>query len=92
MVSSAVILLNARAQPSKYLLDPAVMRIKSRNAKVREKAKAVSSQQGQSADGAGPGAQAWMWMKLVFMEGAQENVLSYILWWTFWYGIVHVYD
>lgn len=23
------------------------------------------------------------------IEGAQENMFSYVLWWTFWYGIVH---
>ncbi|WFD01490.1 hypothetical protein MOBT1_000155 [Malassezia obtusa] len=28
----------------------------------------------------------------VLLQGAQENVLSFLLWWTFWYAIVHVYD
>ncbi|KAK0528449.1 hypothetical protein OC834_003386 [Tilletia horrida] len=26
------------------------------------------------------------------LQGGQENLFSYVLWWTFWYGIVHVYD
>ncbi|CAD6885178.1 unnamed protein product [Tilletia controversa] len=26
------------------------------------------------------------------VQGGQENLFSYVLWWTFWYGIVHVYD
>ena len=25
----------------------------------------------------------------VLLQGAQENALSFLLWWTFWYGIVH---
>ncbi|ETS60298.1 hypothetical protein PaG_05853 [Moesziomyces aphidis] len=26
------------------------------------------------------------------VSGLTENAFSFILWWTFWYGIVHVYD
>lgn len=25
----------------------------------------------------------------LLLNGGQENAFSYILWWTFWYGIVH---
>ena len=27
--------------------------------------------------------------KWILFQGAQANVLSFVLWWTFWYGIVH---
>lgn len=27
--------------------------------------------------------------KWILLQGAQTNVLSFVLWWTFWYGIVH---
>lgn len=30
---------------------------------------------------------ALMWWMAV--QGAQENLLSFITWWTFWHGIVH---
>ncbi|KAL9931185.1 hypothetical protein V8E36_009952 [Tilletia maclaganii] len=26
------------------------------------------------------------------LQGGQENLFSFVLWWTFWFGIVHVYD
>ncbi|KAK0548561.1 hypothetical protein OC845_003505 [Tilletia horrida] len=28
----------------------------------------------------------------LLVSGGQENLFSFVLWWTFWFGIVHVYD
>ncbi|WFD35215.1 hypothetical protein MCUN1_002065 [Malassezia cuniculi] len=38
------------------------------------------------------GSKAFSTIKWILLQGAQANVLSFVLWWTFWYGIVHVYE
>lgn len=37
-------------------------------------------------------ARALATLKWILLQGAQSNVLSFVLWWTFWYGVVHVYE
>lgn len=47
LVNAAVLLVNAKGKPARYLQNHSVL------------------------------------------DGAQENAFSFVLWWTFWYGIVH---
>ncbi|KDN39691.1 hypothetical protein K437DRAFT_258964 [Tilletiaria anomala UBC 951] len=105
LISLCILFINAKGQPTAYLVDAAVIDLQRKRARVHaameaksgggEKAKGRSSQAQGFRQGQGPPGlvgTAWMWINLLLVDGAQDNVLSYVLWWTFWYGIVHVYD
>ncbi len=101
LVSLAIIFLNAHAAPAAYLLPPALLRVEQRSARVHDKVHMSASSGGAAQEAAqlqqaparvGVAGQAWMWTRLLLLEGLTDNALSYVLWWTFWFGLVHVYD
>lgn len=89
VISLSIIALSAQGRPEKYLLDPASLQWDTLRVKVNASANLVK---GLAAQPPGPAAQAWAWAKFVFLDGLVDNFLSYVLWWTFWSAIVHVYD
>lgn len=82
LVNALILVVNARMQPSDYFIlsgststDPAEELAAANTAKEREPRTPIES--------------AWELSKFIVLQGAQDNLLSFILWWTFFYAIVH---
>lgn len=88
-ISLSIISLAASGKPSTYLLDPASVNWDAMRVKVNASANLVK---GLAAAPPGPATQVWAWAKFILLDGLVDNFLSYVLWWTFWSAIVHVYD
>ncbi|WFD31837.1 hypothetical protein MSPP1_002877 [Malassezia sp. CBS 17886] len=85
-VNSVLLLVNAHGAPSRYFVlamppattHPGEQLVPAKAAELRKKP--------------APAAVALNIARWVLFQGVQDNMLSYVLWWTFWYGIIHVYD
>lgn len=82
LVNVLILVVNARMQPSDYFIlggptstDPAEELAAANAAKERAPKTLIES--------------AWELGKFIVLQGAQDNLLSFILWWTFFYAIVH---
>ncbi|EPQ27811.1 uncharacterized protein PFL1_04556 [Pseudozyma flocculosa PF-1] len=80
-----ILTINAKSTPQRYFVQP------------------FSSPSSSSSPNAAPGkgaarkaatSEKWGTKQVVstLFDGAQENGFSFVLWWTFWFAVVHVYD
>ncbi|WFD47825.1 hypothetical protein GLX27_002488 [Malassezia furfur] len=85
-LNTVLLLVNAKGRPHAYfVLGSAPMTTDASERLVPAKA-------AQLRTPATPAQRARQLALWVLLQGAQENMLSFLLWWTFWYAIVHVYD
>ena len=93
LTNSLVLTINANGSPSKYFISPsppAKPLVSSPNS-------STSSKKGstETASSAGPtidprsGSFSTQDVAGFLINGLTENAFSFILWWTFWFGIVH---
>lgn len=82
-VNAVLVLVNAKGDPRAFFVlgslpaitDPSERLLPAKAAQLRAPPTPVQS--------------ALQLSRWVLLQGAQENALSFLLWWTFWYGIVH---
>ncbi|SPO30568.1 uncharacterized protein UTRI_05185 [Ustilago trichophora] len=94
-----VLAINANGSPSRYFISPSppakpLMSSSGPNtASTNSKVKTVGSATG-SALTIDPRSGSFSMQDIAgfLVNGLTENAFSFILWWTFWFGIVHVYD
>lgn len=82
-LNTVLLLVNAKGRPHAYfVLGSAPMTTDASERLVPAKA-------AQLRTPATPAQRARQLSLWVLLQGAQENILSFLLWWTFWYAIVH---
>jgi len=85
-INTVILFVNAQAQPDRYF----VMYSPPLAANALETLAPSKVEQLRAPPSSSRRLLALMWWMAV--QGAQENLLPFITWWTFWHGIVHVYD
>lgn len=82
-VNTILLLVNAKARPEMYFVlgSPPVITDASE--------RLLPAKAAQLRTPPTPSKRALQLAQWVALQGAQENVLSFLLWWTFWYAIVH---
>ncbi|SNX86947.1 uncharacterized protein MEPE_05656 [Melanopsichium pennsylvanicum] len=89
--------INANGSPSKYFLTPSppakslISSSSTANTASKPKATGATLEAALTID---PRSGSFSAKDIAefLVNGLTENAFSFILWWTFWFGIVHVYD
>ncbi|KAJ1021210.1 hypothetical protein NDA18_005451 [Ustilago nuda] len=98
LTNSLVLLINANGTPSKYFISPSppakpLTSSKSPAATNKNvKVKTVSPSEPSVSIDPRSGSFSAQDVAGFLANGLTENAFSFILWWTFWFGIVYVYD
>ncbi|KAN0062905.1 hypothetical protein ACQY0O_004726 [Thecaphora frezii] len=76
LTNALILTVNARSAPHKYLIPPSFSSSDNKSSQQQQKKVEWDAKQ---------------WIQTLG-QGAQENAFSFVLWWTFWLAVVHVYD
>ncbi|KAJ1017866.1 hypothetical protein NDA16_005182 [Ustilago loliicola] len=99
LTNSLVLLINANGSPSKYFISPSPP-VKPLTSPSKSPSASNKNVKAKTVGGSGPsmtidprsGSFSAQDVAGFLMNGLTKNAFSFILWWTFWFGIVHVYD
>ncbi|CBQ69108.1 conserved hypothetical protein [Sporisorium reilianum SRZ2] len=92
--------VNANGTPSKFFISPSPPAKPLASSSAPSTSAHSKSAKGKPASAAKPaltidprsGSFSTQDVAGFLVNGLTENAFSFILWWTFWFGIVHVYD